>query len=104
MPEIGTFEFSETGFAGITNRPAMRICTKHGWLVCCRVGDDGIYDEFEVDLVKDDGRVLQLSTTGVTEDYEFDDHSDVHVYAYDGMNEDVAHVQAVRVCEESMWW
>lgn len=104
MAAIGDFEFSETGFEGISACPTMRIRTKHGWLVCYRTGDDGIYDEFSVDLINDDGHTLQMSTTGVTEDVEWPDRSDVHIYAYDGMNEDPAHIQPVRVCEESMWW
>lgn len=105
MIKIGTFEFSETGFEGISACPTMRIRTKHGWLLCYPGSELGEYDEFRIDLAADDGRFLQMSVTGVAEFDEWPDHSDVHVYAWDGMHEDAVHIQPVRVSsDESCWW
>lgn len=104
MAEIGTFEFSETGFEGISACPTMRIRTKHGWLVCYPGSELGEYDEFEIDLVADDGRCLQMSVTGVTELGEWPDHSDVHTYAWDGMHEDAVRCQSVIVDDDSFWY
>ena len=77
----------ELGECRIENDQLMVRC-KDGWLVAEQAGDPGLYDEIEVFLMTDDGRTWQP----------------MHVYAYDGRDDDVAHEQYVTVDEHSDWY
>ena len=89
----------------------LKVRCKDGWLVAGYMGDPGEYDEIVVYLEADDGRTLQLAVVGCNDcDYEDafmrsidPEWEPMHVYAYDGMHDDVAKVQYVKVCEESYW-
>lgn len=102
---------AELGECRIENDHLMVRC-KDGWLVAEQAGDPGLYDEIEVYLMTDDGRTLQLAIIGRTEDAEsFDwmrevdpEWQPMHVYAYDGRDDDVAHEQYVTVDEHSDWY
>ena len=86
---------AELGERRIENDQLMVRC-KDGWLVAGQEGDPGDYDEIVVYLMTDDGRTLELAVIGRSEDsddYEFmksivPDWQPMHVYAYDGREED----------------
>ena len=63
----------------------IEIPCAYGTLVAEIAGDPGIYDEIEVDLVRPDGKLMQLCVVG-TEMFEGRPH-DLHVYVWDGSDE-----------------
>ena len=101
---------AELGECRIENDQLMVRC-KDGWLVAEQAGDPGLYDEIEVFLMTDDGRTLQLAVIGREDSGEDEFMKDIvpgwqpmHVYAYDGRDDDVAHEQYVTVDEHSDWY
>ena len=88
---------------------AIAVRTKGGWLVSRQTGAPGIYDEISVDFIDDGGRLLQLATVGRDEEEEHlydpeDGYQQMHVYAWDGIEEDVKTIQYVTVDESSHWY
>jgi len=82
---------------------------KGGYLVAFPSGDPGIFDEIEVVFVADDGKLLQLAIVGRDEDDDYDggntpDYQPVHVYAFDGVHEEVQSTQYVTVNDDSHWY
>jgi len=63
----------------------IEIPCAYGTLVAEVAGDSGIYDEIEVDLIRPDGKLMQLCVVG-TETFE-GRPSDLHVYVWDGSDE-----------------
>lgn len=102
MTELGTC---------IIKEEQLMVRCKDGWLVARQFGDPGVYDEIGVYLKTDDGRELQLAIVGRSEDLDegywvrdVPDWQPMHVYAYDGRDDDVAHEQYVKVDEHSDWY
>lgn len=59
-----------------------------GTLVAEVAGDPGIYDEIEIDLVRPDGKLMQLCVAGTgPKPCGKDGEYDLHVYAWDGSDE-----------------
>jgi len=67
------------------NIERIEIPCAYGMLVAEVVGDPGIYDEIEIDLVRPDGSLMQLCVAG-TETFE-GKPCDLHVYVWDGSDE-----------------
>lgn len=90
--------------------PALMVRCSDGWLVAQRFGDPGVYDEICVYLRADDGRTLTLAIVGREEeltDWGYDHiygFEPMHVYSYNGMDDDVAHAQYVKVSDEESCW
>ncbi len=63
----------------------IEIPCAYGTLVAEVAGDPGIYDEIEVDLVRPDGKLMQLCVVG-TEMFEGGPRG-LHVYVWDGSDE-----------------
>jgi hypothetical protein len=82
----------------------MVLETNLGRLVVYPNGDPGIYDEFNIDLVAPDGRILQVACVGVTENDGFDEDPELHVYAWNGRDEDVSTETILDVCDNSHWY
>lgn len=101
------------GTVRIENDNLMVRCSD-GWLCAGRFGDPDVYDEICVYLKTDDGRTLTLAIVGKEECDEstarwMRDHIDqswepMHVYSYNGVDDDVAHGQYVRVSDEYSNW
>lgn len=83
---------------------------KGGYLVAYPSGDPGIFDEINVVFVADDGRLLQLAIVGRDEEKgdwrsdEVPDYQPMHVYAFDGVDEEVQSIQYVTVNDNSYWY
>ena len=73
----------------ITGEDSVRVPCKAGTLVAEFRGDRGIYDGIEVDLVRSDGRKTQCALV------ETDDAGELHVFSWDGDNEDYVSKQIV---------
>ena len=107
MTELGDVRIESKG--RVVN---LMVRCKDGWLVAEPSGDPGVYDEIAVYLKTDDGCELQLAVVGRDEQeetYEYmrrnePDWQPMHVYAYDGRDDDVAHEQYVTVDEHSDWY
>lgn len=100
------------GSVTINERQQLKVRCKGGYIVAEPFGDPGVYDEIVVLHERDDGKTLQLAIVGRTEDgddcdwiYEVTpDWEPMHVYSYDGRDDDVAHEQYVKVDEQSNWY
>ena len=106
----GAFEYLPEGNKWSCGNPAFKIGCDGGYLLAYQTGDPGIYDEISVDFVSDDGRLIQLATIGRSE-HPSEDMADMiagyqpmHVYAYDGVEEDVASTQYVTINDDSLWY
>lgn len=95
----GEFEFLPDGNEWTWGRPALMIGCGGGYLLAYQAGDAGEYDEVGVDFVSDDGRLVQLAIVGREEATGL-----MRVFAYDGLNEDVAHTQHVSINDDSHWY
>ena len=91
--------------------PLLAVRCKGGYLVAYNPSDPGYYSEISVDFVSDDGGVLQLATVGRDESSDEDaarrfmpDYQPMHVYAWNGMEEDVQTVQYVTVDDSSYFY
>lgn len=94
--------------------PALMVRCSDGWLVAQRFGDPGVYDEISVYLKRDDGKELTLAIVGKEEsDEETEEwcraHLDsrwesMHVLSYNGVDDDAAHGQFVKVSDEESCW
>lgn len=85
---VGKWEFVRD--KNHVHSPIVAVQTGLGKVVASVCGDAGIYDELCIELVRDDGRTLQLAVIGVTEkdnEYE-DDDTGLHAYVYDGISSD----------------
>ena len=102
----GAFEFLPNGNKWSNGNPAFKVGCEGGYLLAYQTGDPGIYDEISVDFVADDGRLIQLAVIGRDEDpfAWFDGYQPMHVYAYNGTNDDVAHDQYVTINDNSLWY
>lgn len=87
----------------VTNgRDYLAVRCDGGWIVTYISWDDEDYAEVGVDYVTDDLRAMQLSVTGqdrgdvTSEDPEY---KPMHVYAYDGLTQQVETVQYVTTDE-----
>lgn len=59
-----------------------------GTLVAEVTGDPGIYDEIEIDLIRPDGKLMQLCVAGTSYiDTDADGDPELHVYVWDGSDE-----------------
>lgn len=66
----------------------LRIKCAYGEPVAVAVGDPGIYDEIEIDLVRPNGELMQLAVAGTsTCDTDEDGNPELHVYVWDGSDE-----------------
>lgn len=83
--------------------PTLEMETGLGTLRVKPNGDPGIYDEFDIDLITPDGRMLQVSVVGVTENKGIYD-PELHAYVWDGRDEDIAQEQILHVGEDSYWY
>ena len=85
--------------------PFISVRCGYGRIVAHVVGDEGIYDDMAIDLVDDDGRVLQLATVTCYEQQEFDRDTQpqLKVLAWDGRDDDCSIVQTVEVDSEAHW-
>lgn len=106
----GAFEYLPEGNKWSYGRPAIKVGCEGGYLLAFQSGDPGIYDEISVNFVSDEGRLIQIATIG-RDEYDSDNISDafkdyqpMHVYAYDGISEDVETVQYVTINEDSLWY
>lgn len=73
------------------DKQRIEIPCAFGTLVAEVAGDHGIYDEIEVDLVRD-GKLMQLCCVGTGPDARpGHDGDDLHVYVWDGSDESPAH-------------
>ena len=102
----GAFEFLPNGNKWSYGNPAIKVGCEGGYLLAFQNGDPGIYDEIEVNFVSDDGRLIQLATIGRDEEpSELEEgYQPMHVYAYDGVEEDVASIQYVTINDDSLWY
>ena len=71
---------------------SMVLECKFGKLVCEVMRDDEDYREFAIDLIADDGKKYQVAVIGTNERGDDSDFNDdmVHVYAWNGRQEDCA--------------
>ena len=114
--ENGAFEFLPNGNKWSYGNPAIKVGCEGGYLLAFQSGDPGIYDEISVNFVSDDGRLIQLATIGRDEDEDYESngwdvtdsdafgYQPMHVYAYDGIDEDVASTQYVTIGSDSRWY
>ena len=59
-----------------------------GTLVAEQAGDPGIYDEIEIDLIDNEGRMMQLVVVGTSKyDTDIDGNPELHTYVWDGSDE-----------------
>lgn len=103
----GEYRYLPNGHEWTDKKPCMMVKCNGGWLIAYQVGDPGIYDEIAVDFVADDGRCLQMVTVGMSEGDEFmsdDEDMAMHVYVWDGMNEELQHSHYVHIDEDSCWY
>ena len=104
----GAFEFLPNGNKWSNGNPAFKVGCEGGYLLAYQTGDPGIYDEISVDFVSDDGKLIQLATIGRDEDSDLEGfikgYQPMHVYAYDGVEEDVASTQYVTINDNSLWY
>lgn len=102
----GAFEYLPDGNEWSYGNPAFKIGCEGGYLLAYQSGDPGIYDEISVNFVSDDGRLVQLATIGRDEEpSELEEgYQPMHVYAYDGIEEDVASTQYVTISDKSIWY
>ena len=70
-----------------------------GTLVAEPVGDPGIYDEIAIDLIRPDGRLMQLVVAGARSG----DDPELHVYVWDGTDESATHTILPNM-ETAIWW
>lgn len=89
--------------------PLLAVRCKGGYLVAYNLSDSGYYSEISVDFVSDDGGVLQLATVGrdENEDHLYEpepDYQPMHVYAWNGLEEDVQTMQYVTVDNSSYYY
>lgn len=71
-------------------RERIEIPCAFGTLVAEQAGEPGIYDEIEIDLVRPDGRLMQLVVAGTgpgSDGVRNANDSDLHVYVWDGSDE-----------------
>lgn len=104
MAELGTIETGEWSPDELnkwegTKSPLISVRCKFGRIMASIGGDAGEYDDLCVDLVADDGRVLQLAVVSCDEELEL-----LSVYAYDGMDECPAESTKVAVSDDSCWY
>lgn len=87
----------------------------YGRLIAYPTGDPGIFDEIEIeiDLLTDDGRVLQLACVGVDEEdldgrdslYETEEgYQPMHAYTWNCIDEGVQAENYIEVSENSFWY
>ena len=104
----GAFEFLPNGNKWSYGNPAFKVGCEGGYLLAYQTGDPGIYDEISVNFVADDGRLIQLATIGRDEDGGLEGfikgYQPMHVYSYDGVEEDVASTQYVTINDDSLWY
>lgn len=104
----GAFEFLPNGNKWSYGNPAIKVGCEGGYLLAYQSGDPGIYDEISVNFVSDDDRLIQLAVVGRDEDQDLSDfikgYQPMHVYAYDGIEEDVAQDQFVTINDDSRWY
>lgn len=72
-----------------------------GTLVAEVAGDPGVYDEIEINLVRPDGKLMQLCVAG-TETFESKPR-DLHVYVWDGTDESPT-VEVHPDMEKAVWY
>jgi len=104
--KLGTVKVIEDG------NPALMVRCSDGWLVAQQFGDPDYYNEISVYLKADDGRTLTLAIVGKDESDEDEEWSKsyipawepMHVYAYNGVDEEYEHAQYVKVSDEESWW
>lgn len=70
-----------------------------GTLVAEVAGDPGVYDEIEIDLVRPDGKLMQLCVAGTNPDPD----DGLHVYVWDGTDESPTHEVNPDMATE-YWW
>ena len=108
MAKLGEQQLGRNKYGGTE----LMVRCKDGWLVAEPSGDPGIYDEIAVFLRTDDGRELQLAVVGRDEQEELygymrqdePDWQPMHVYTFDGRDDDVSQWQYVKVDEHSCWY
>lgn len=84
------------------NSKALVMKTSLGDLIVYPGGDPGIYDEFSIDLIAPDGRYLQVACVGVAEDRN--GSPELHVYAWDGLEEFSVSETILDVGDDSYWY
>jgi len=86
--------------------PLIAIRCGLGTLVASIGGEAGIFDDLCIDLLTDDNRCLQLATVScyeVTDDTGLKEPK-LKVFSWDGVKDDVAHVQEVTTGDTSYWF
>lgn len=77
---------------------------KFGKLVCEVMRDDDDYREFAIDLYRNDGKAVQVCVVGTDErGGDLDGVDKVHIYMYDGENEDCCGQHFVEPFGDG-WW
>lgn len=76
--------------------PIVAVQTGLGKVVASVCSDAGIYDELCIELVRDDGRTLQLAVVGVTE-------IGLHAYVYNGISGDVTWDYDIAASDDGAW-
>ena len=96
MAENGKFELYKDGF---------RVRCGFGWLYAHPTGDPGIYDDVSIDLVNDDGDLLQVCTVTCYEG-EGDPRwpAELKTLAWGGIDECAVTEQEVTVNDNSYWY
>ena len=106
--ENGAFEFLPNGNKWSYGNPAIKVGCEGGYLLAFQSGDPSVYDEISINFVSDEGKLIQLATIGRDEDCDLADfiggYQPMHVYAYDGIDEDVASTQYVTIGSDSHWY
>ena len=111
--ELGAVEILEKGLGASFDNPTITVRCGFGRLIAYPTGDPGIFDEIEIDLLTDDGRVLQLACVGVDEEniegYDGlfgppDGYQPMHAYTWNGIDECVQAENYIEVSDDSFWY
>lgn len=99
----GDVRYHKNGCEASYGNKTLSIETALGSLVVY-ANSTGVYDEFCIDLIGRDGRILPVAVVGVAEPNDFSDEPELHVYAWNGKDEDVADSTVLTVNENSCWF